>query len=171
MVRAAHIDVIAGPGRGYRRAACLVSVIAALVLTWHQSLMPVALFLVGMAGVLYGLLTCISADSPAVLPGRGRRAARWLGRVIRRLPSPVWNGSLRLGRDGSAEIGNQQGRWLARCWTSRHLVVLRLAGLPQARTVLICRDSNHPDDFRRLLVWARFDPRDNPQAPGLTEQP
>jgi len=152
MLRATHIDLVAGPDRACRALAAALCLVVVACVYAQRTLLPGPLVAAAVAFVGYFLLLSVA----------GARC-----RFLR----PAWQGRLRLGRDGSAEIGAEQGYWLTQCWTSRYLVVLRLAGFQRARTAVITRTLNHPDDYRRLLVWARFDPRQNHRAGALAGRP
>lgn len=171
MLRATHIDLVAGPDRAYRALAATLSLAVAAFAYTQRTLFPAPVFAACMALIGYSLLLSIAGGDCGLLRRYYPRAAHWWGKAERVILRSAWRGTLRLGRDGSAEIGDEQGYWLAQCWTSRYLVVLRLAGFQRIRTVLITRAVNHPDDYRRLLVWARFDPRQNHPATVLADRP
>lgn len=75
------------------------------------------------------------------------------------IPRAQAAGPLRLFRDGTARAAGQSGTWLAGCWITRRVTVIRLRGLGRPRQRLVCASGNAADDYRRLLLWLRFDPR------------
>lgn len=74
------------------------------------------------------------------------------------------NTRITLRREGPEIVSNVAGtRWRVSpgtAWISRWLCVFRLREYDSNRvlTCVVCASENHPQDFRRLLVWFRMRP-------------
>ena len=63
------------------------------------------------------------------------------------------DGSFRLQSDAPALAGHQ----LPSAWITRYLCVVRWKPLSaRSRPCLVCASENHPDNYRRLLVYLRL---------------
>jgi len=144
MAQPGHIDLMTGADRLYTLGVWLAWLAAAMVVLMHFTRLNWPL-----RAAALGLLTLLS-------PG---------------IRFPVQRPrSLRLGRDGTAVLGGQEGRWGRYARSCRRYVILGI-DLPRRRErVLVPASRNDVDEYRRLLVWVRFCPVSTSSELGLWRQ-
>lgn len=71
------------------------------------------------------------------------------------------NGTLTMIFGDGTEKRGSVGRG---AWATRHLCVLPVTGMPGG--LVVCASRNHADDYRRLLVWVKFQPWASMEEPG-----
>lgn len=140
MAQPSHIELQAGDDRFYRVTALLIWLISATAVIFHMNNQHWMLSVTGCFLLL----------------------ALWL--ISRRCMSR--DRRLRLYCNGAAAVDGHVGHWGTCYWSSRWYTLLRMDLACGRSRVLVAASRNHPDDYRRLLVWVRFSPFDTTGAIG-----
>lgn len=131
------IELVTGPGPGYRWCSAAVWLFAALLLAFLAGHLPGPLVLAGAAVLLADL-------PPRRSDGDGDE-------------------HLRLTRHGAMQIGDSAGSWSASAWTTGWLTVLAVRADGCRRRLLIAAWRNDPDHYRVLRTWLRHPPAQPPR--------
>lgn len=91
------------------------------------------------------LLVWLRPGSPRAVPADARLSLYPNGAAVLDLMPAPWSGP-------------PQGQWHTPSRTSRWATVVCVDTSAGRYRLLICASRNHPDDFRRLMIWSRFPP-------------
>lgn len=145
MAQPAHIELKTGPDRAYRFILHIAWALAATAIIVN---VPVL-------------------GWPSLAAAGCLLIALWPG-----LNDPIMaSGRLFLYRNGSALLQHRVFSWGGQTWACRWFSVIRLDQGNRPQRVLVFASRNLPDEYRRLLVWTRFNPNGETQGSGARALP